>query len=797
MNDIQLPKKLQSLFNQLETARKRRDAEEERRVRVKLGVAISNQKDARIKDLANQMLVGQPVGHSEHRNQRRGPGHGQRPGTPPSDRQRLPSPYRLESRAQEVGKPPEVLGLPFHNPYTFVPFHTAAPPLGQPSLLTADEVGQEPRWTGLLELEVRTERPLLSSNPLPAEDGSPDGKNRFYPGLAIGNDVIVPATGVRGSLRNLLVILTGGSLTNFDPDAYATEGRDKPLGPAGLRSPDGVPANVFLGRVLDPGSRYQAGWIELGDTELIQVAELANLVQPNLQLPLDRPRDRREGKNWDESCEVALADYRPRPRDTKPLFLEKRAGQWVRATGNNLGTWEIKFSGRPIRLDGKKEGAFRGTGQRIQVPTHIWTEYQSRHRHAFRPELKRGDLVWIEPANPTQDKISSGSDIASLQWARWGRKGYRFGDLIPHRSLDPNHGLSSGDNAETATQVDWVTDLFGRVAPTPGGSFAGRILPENLVFPDSKPKLERIQLAPLSAPHPGCSAFYRWHDRPNEADPAKVSGRNQFRGYKVYRAARPGDSPWLWSEQGVWSHDGTRMDDPAKLGVSKQVELLPPGMTGQVRLAFRALTKQDIALLLYATTLPWRIGGGKPLGLGLCTVQVKSLVDEDGSPLAIDEFDVSLLPPHIKARGEFWTKTQEPVDRLRYPRAVDQNYNRTQRGGHVWFSRHAGRVKQTSGEGVRPGLEKFRVAGPLADWFGARDVLGQALPPFDPEDPLADLLFGYDGLPLGKEWDPGLRLERFTDYRAFDAAGDRREDDKSGGKQNPNRDDRQRDREDR
>ena len=85
-----------------------------------------------------------------------------------------------------------------------------------------------------------------------------------------------------------------------------------------------------------------------------------------------------------------------------------------------------------------------------------------------------------------------------------------------------------------ADKVDQVTDLFGQVPPDSkydAPIFAGRIRPENLVFHNAASSLTKnVVLAPLSVPHPGCSAFYR-----DTNDPTDDALAKDVRGYKVYR----------------------------------------------------------------------------------------------------------------------------------------------------------------------------------------------------------------------------------------------------------------------
>ena len=170
--------------------------------------------------------------------------------------------------------------------------------------------------------------------------------------------------------------------------------------------------------------------------------------------------------------------------------------------------------------------------------------------------------------------------------------------------------------------------------------------------------------------------------------------------------------------------------------MAKKVELLREGSTGKLTIAFRALSKKELSLLLLLMSCDWRIGGGKPLGLGHCRVTDVRVIDEKGTQIlqwvpgkaaAAPGFEEALPGEYLK-RAELYCKTQEPVEKMRYPRSFNDN----QRGGMCWFSRFAVPAKS------RDGLQTL--------WLASRkQVRAQGLPVFDPSDPESDWLFGYDG----------------------------------------------------
>jgi hypothetical protein len=678
-----------------------------------------------------------------------------------------------QARADNQGAAdPSVFGSLFHNPYTFLPFPQQEPKRRRPTPLTIDELERD-RHTGLIELRLCTLSPLMSCSPVAVD---PSAEHKTYGALRVGQDPIVPATGIRGVLRNLLTILTGGALGYLDETLWLTQGRDLPLGPRSEKAPNpNQPKRAFLGRVVRAGSATRSGTIQLGRTKLVPVEEVERLL-----------RD--------------LGDRRPTAQRQKPVFVDEQLRIYA-AHPSDRTPWQLKLSGRPINDRGKREAMFCPDGSApIELDRSLWADFIGRHAHGVVEELRVGDLVWLEPTNKDATEIREAKDIRSLQWSRWGRVGEKLLDVIRrhHKAVEPDCSRVDG-------LVDEVTDLFGQVPLVAGaaGPFAGRVRPENLVFEGVAPE-PAVALAPLQPPHPGCAAFYRDGD-----DLDRVSNQGlPLRGYKVYRTTqeRGPEAPWLFSTQGVYADDGSLKLPQQK--VNKSAELIPERSHGTLRIAFRGLTSRELALLLLACCVDWRVGGGKPLGLGHCRVQSVEVRDEFGDlreQFSPDGRGLDDLPEawraqvtDLKARVSLWQASQLPVDRLRYPRAVSTNQNRKQRGGHAWFQRHASRKK--GGRDPHPaGLEVTWAQGVLQEKAGGKDrIRAQALPGFNPAHPKTDTLFGYDLIDR-----PDLSAQdrnRRTFHEQFDPFDPKkhvRGDERSGGRQTPGAADRRQQREER
>lgn len=632
----------------------------------------------------------------------------------------------------------------FHNPYTFIPFPKQVKRF-LPTALTADESPEEKhRKTGVLDLEIKTLSPLLTCSPVPVSD-KPEHKT--YKALTIDNDVILPSTGIRGALRTLMTILSGGTLGYMDENLWLTQGRDAQLGPSS--NMQDVPDKVFLGKVIQPGSSTAPGFIELGETRLMRADDLTRQIN---NLDIKRPSTGNSPLVW---------------RD-----------------GSNQ-TWQVKLSGLPIKKNGKKEGLFKGSGQTIELSESFWEDYRGRHRHSVHPELKPGDLIWLEPVRSDCARITCEADIQSIQWARWGRHGDSLKRLIPAHLLPDSMRADGG--------VDMVTDLFGQI-PHKGidaaGPFAARIRPGNLIFMGAAAKTSMETLAPLSAPHPGCIAFYR-----DQEDLDKIGRNSPLKGYKVYRNTmeRGEKAPWKYSVQGVYGENGALKAPQQK--VNKTAELLNEGLTGKLRIAFRALGLDEMALLLAACSVDWKLGGGKPLGLGHCRVISARIIDEDGNiscPMGKPDTPDGNLVMNEKYRKfvalyqhrlDLYRASQVPVERLRYPRAVTRNKNKTSRAGLTWFSRHA--IPRKKGTG----LETIWTGGKLQNTVNSSQIKAQILPRLSVDDPSADLLYGYDM--IDQDVDISNRNQRkIGRLELFDRSLHAASTEKAGENISPNRDSR-------
>lgn len=642
------------------------------------------------------------------------------------------------------------LGSSFTNPYSFIPFSSKKPTRKEPTPRTIDE--EEDRYSGILQIKVKLNSPLLSPE---AEPVNPEKQNphKSYRALKIGDSVIYPATGVRGAMRHLMTVVTGGSLRYLDNESYLCDDR--------WDSNKKNEKNLQLGLITKVGDRNKPGTIALGTQRFIRVKELEALFSQKHK----RLDDYRDGRvicvKWDSNMKKPEFSFEKNP----PIGFDKR----LKVSGRPVGRYDKKMQ--------KKEWVFTPDYDReITVPQELWVEYQSRYLHGPIGPLKVGHLVWVEPIDEGRDHIiNHGGEAQSIQWAKWGKEGDRLADKIPE-GIKPDYSINS------SKKVDEVSNLFGQVCPDKkyvekAPSFSGRIRPDNVVFANAISELKEVTLSPLQPPHPGCKAFYRDKSLTN------------MKGYKVYRTTneKNDDAPYHYHQQPVFDN-GRPKNKHQK--VNKTVELLSTNVTGHLNISFTALSKREYSLLRLICSLPQRFGGGKPFGLGRTSLEVVAVKNEFGKTISepVPEWIGNVVD--LRERVELYKASQQPVDKMRYPRATTENNNKINTGGYVWFGINADLSNSKYNLRSKP----IKRNSNLHEQINASKLDPQPLPELTLE-PDGDLLFGYDL--MFKEQMNNQRQQELTDATPFDPARDIRSHHSPGRNTSPNRETRQKQRQDR
>jgi len=324
--------------------------------------------------------------------------------------------------------------------------------------------------------------------------------------LTIDKNVVVPATTIKGFLRNLTTILSGGPLHTLDENTYLCQGRDIQIKGENGEAP-------FVARVAEPGDIFRDGTIQLGESGFISTLTLARFKDKKDKHKVDLDQLEKEMEKYEQ---LKIERKTAKGANNKKLVtkltgkmrrlsnsckrqvgtvekliegLRKETGPiWVLLHGDQVKDirdddsrpedyWQLKISGRPIQGFNKKEGLFWPNGQKMMVPSKLWAEYASRNMHGSRKTLQKNDLVWLDVTQGCR-QITDPSQILSLQWARWGKKGDSVLKLIKEH-VKPDW-LSKGKD------IHPVTNMFGLGSPSPryrdGLSVASKLRFDNLVF---------------------------------------------------------------------------------------------------------------------------------------------------------------------------------------------------------------------------------------------------------------------------------------------------------------------------
>ena len=294
-------------------------------------------------------------------------------------------------------------------------------------------------------------------------------------------------------------------------------------------------------------------------------------------------------------------------------------------------------------------------------------------RNLFRI-ITGGPLTTEGRAGISKDKNGGGVDICRML----------EDDPRDLSYLQPDYLQEDGNVSEVTNLFGMVPVQSGSAKTTAQSAFSGRIRADNLVFRDGKGCLTRqTPLAILASPHPDNDELYytpstfcaqsrlRPLDGAHAGDELQSQSHvglvytktRQLRGYKVYRCAKPGEKPW--------ERSGNECDSQ---NISAQ--LLPKDRTGELLLSVRSLSVREMSILrLLCGQFPWRIGGGKSLGLGWCEIKIVSIRDEFGRTLTDNELRRWEIDPKdwLWERCDWYKKSQVPVKNLRYQQRDRRN----------------------------------------------------------------------------------------------------------------------------
>lgn len=329
-------------------------------------------------------------------------------------------------------------------------------------------------------------------------------------------------------------------------------------------------------------------------------------------------------------------------------------------------------------------------------------------RPGFGPEIKNlavGDLIYYRQAHGLRHGMELSRTAIPRVSSDWA-----IGELLPKA----HHPCQHGDSLCPACRV------FGWVNPAGPGAYGGnvRILPARWVgrpLPAQPPNSAFTELRIQGTPHPESANLYVVDRGELNTDDVEyqhtVTGgqgpkpAGKLRGRKRYwmrRTVRPQD----WTMPGQHPYKGKDQ--------SIHAELLPAN-TGhfEFEVRFENLTDTEIGALLFSVELPWQadaagkhtLGRGKPLGLGIVTMNVDGDVDlmdtasrygaaapADLPPRCRNKNDLlgrlrSAWPANLAAmRSDLETMTRPVAVAVRYPQFVGANATALGTKTFGWFA---------------------------------------------------------------------------------------------------------------
>lgn len=558
-------------------------------------------------------------------------------------------------------------GYRFYNPYNFVRILPQRKPADDApkdvKLLTFAPPPTHDRYSGLsgtISCELTTATPLFVSDSegvtqAKGDNGKPHNSHRFF---TVKGKKAIPATTLRGALRNVYEIITNSPFSNLGGEqlSYRLESDEvRKLVPGRIEKDE----NGAFRLMLLPGSApFSPSSVQ--KKLYASPARFYKPLNPPRQHRDNPPRPLPEALNFKhgQECYAILADTNLWWR-AKALFADEESARhalpqfqrnsrdatlrvqrgWMCITNQNA---DNKSNERFLYRD---ESKHRNTPEFVMLSSEnrkdyeaLISDYQSRHaedvrkrktpaevendeiaysRHILRPEerkLKGGELVFARLGGTTHQPVIK--YIAPVSWPRVAYK-TAIRDLLP-RHLRPQF--------ESLEALSPAARLFGWVHGEEEGAYAGRIRLSNALLVQSGDAVGKKTLSILGSPKPTTTRFYL-----KSADGNVRAGRsdvevgydgrdphgrpNSLRGRKAYRHHEPDPKHAYRSERS----DQNRTIEEAE----------GKGAKFTFTISFANLAEVELGALLWALTLDGRayhkIGYAKPLGFGSVEIRPKSV----------------------------------------------------------------------------------------------------------------------------------------------------------------------------
>jgi hypothetical protein len=518
----------------------------------------------------------------------------------------------------------------FVNPYTFVPLPekiNRAAPAGHHRAVAGNLCGSMTvTWT------LRT--PLL----LP----------QVHPAVREGV-VVIPGSSVKGSLRSVHETLMGGCLRVLDEDFVpvyrqpaVSKGAGWYLGVVHEATRDGRSTSV---RVTD-----WTVWVPVDAVRNVRGADprtgdTINIDDGDRAISENHGLNRWEAERWavrsGDEWVVLVGDSGARGNATKFFCAAGRFAQddddifdiepaaWDEYAGLCEGAEDARlYRQQPDRSD------FRGWLTERKFSPVTWNNQVVGERRRVTGRLWPGDVVWVH-VDLERDTVDHLSMAAIWRVPGAGPMGERVPDAV--------HACTDWEDLCISCRLFGSADTSGavRTAEADQRSYAGHVRVGEAMA--GGVTTTEVRLAPLGAPRPGAGQFYLQH---TSMDPAIDESRLPAAFWGSER-----DTQWLRQVRGrkfYWHGDPLRQDRPRHVARGQQRNaamtpmrrLVPAGTVFSQRICFDNVSPAELASVVVALQpallLPrtegrdnaeylLHLGGGKPLGLGSCTVAITRL----------------------------------------------------------------------------------------------------------------------------------------------------------------------------
>lgn len=538
----------------------------------------------------------------------------------------------------------------FINPFTFLPWPQVDATTFRRAPAGHARLGPD-RLLGSIEVTVTARSPLLVRD---KEERFPRRRLPDQPELV----PFLPGSGLAGAFRSVHEALVGGCLRVFDPDVLPSY-RDEP-NPRGqgwqLAQVVEVTANGCPKR-LQLCSRYDKVSVDLlaqvlGGAEKIETGARVSVIQPRKTKGAAKPRKITDAK-WlgsGDECVVLMTDAGA--RDTSKPYLcavgrlsdselfwgseEEFTRGWSDAWNtlvaliNDTEDMRLARSDQQSELHSPKHGP-------VSVPVYFPPEGEQAtkigHRHAARPVLCPGQVLWVLP-RPDRAGVQ---EFALAQV--WRHRGHgHSGDRVPAvlRSCSEPMRLCPTCRVWGSTSETAGTDGEARQH-----SYRGHLRFSDGVPVGDPPVTVSTTLPPLGTPRPGAGQFYLEPSQPRRRTdterPLREWGSSADDGQQ--RLLRGRKQYWLTGEskrRPFFRLKPGELDD--EHAMVTEAEYVPRGSAFRFTVWFENLDKAELGGLLAtldpsAVLTPAKphkrigvaVGGGKPLGFGTCVTEITGL----------------------------------------------------------------------------------------------------------------------------------------------------------------------------